>query len=54
MPSTTSELLKKPIIAINVGLKKFAQSLQQQQLKPLTSRLGSTCWRRKRDDRSFG
>ena len=33
MPSSTDELLQKPIVVINLGLKKFAESLEEQQVE---------------------
>ncbi len=33
MPSNIDDLLQKPIIAINLGLKKFAESLEEQQVE---------------------
>jgi hypothetical protein len=33
MPSSIDELLQKPIIVINMGLKKFAGSLDEQQVE---------------------
>ncbi len=33
MPSNIDDLLQKPIIVINVGLKKFAESLEEQQVE---------------------
>jgi hypothetical protein len=33
METANNELLKKPLVVINLGLKKFAQSLQDQQVK---------------------
>jgi hypothetical protein len=35
MQSKTNELLQKPIIVINIGLKKFAESLDEQQIDVL-------------------
>jgi len=33
MLSSTDELLQKPIVVINLGLKKFAESLEEQQVE---------------------
>ena len=33
MQSTSDDLLHKPIIVINLGLKKFAESLEDQQVE---------------------
>jgi hypothetical protein len=33
MPSNIDDLLQKPIIVINLGLKKFAESLEEQQVE---------------------
>ncbi len=33
MQSKIDELLQKPIIVINLGLKKFAESLEEQQVE---------------------
>ena len=33
MPSTLDDLLQKPMIVINLGLKKFAESLEEQQVE---------------------
>jgi len=33
MPSPIDDLLQKPISVINLGLKKFAESLQEQQVE---------------------
>ena len=33
MPSNVDELLQMPIIAINLGLQKFAESLEEQQVE---------------------
>lgn len=33
MQSKINELLQKPIIVINLGLKKFAESLEEQQVE---------------------
>ncbi len=33
MPSNIDDLLQKPIIVINLGLKKFADSLEEQQVE---------------------
>ena len=35
MQSSADELLQKPMIAINLGLKKFAESLEEQQVEVL-------------------
>ena len=35
MHSRIDELLQKPIIVINLGLKKFAESLEEQQVEVL-------------------
>jgi DNA-binding TFAR19-related protein (PDSD5 family) len=35
MQSKISELLQKPLIVINLGLKKFAESLEEQQVEVL-------------------
>jgi hypothetical protein len=35
MPSSIDELLQKPIIVINMGLKKFTESLDEQQVEVL-------------------
>ncbi len=35
MPSSTEELLQKPIVVINLGLAKFAKSLEEQQVEVL-------------------
>ena len=32
MQSSVTDLLQNPIVALNVGLKKFSQSLQEQQV----------------------
>ena len=33
MPSNIDDLLQKPIIVINLGLKKFAESLEERQVE---------------------
>jgi hypothetical protein len=33
MPSRIDELLQKPIVVVNLGLKKFAESLDEQQVE---------------------
>ncbi len=33
MPSNIDDLLQKPIVVINLGLKKFADSLEEQQVE---------------------
>jgi len=33
MSSSTNELLQKPIVVINLGLKSFADSLKEQQVE---------------------
>ena len=33
MPSNIDDLLQQPVIAINLGLKKFAESLEEQQVE---------------------
>jgi hypothetical protein len=33
MPSKIDDLLQKPVIVINLGLKKFAESLEEQQVE---------------------
>ncbi len=33
MESKINELLQEPIVAINLGLKKFAESLEEQQVE---------------------
>ncbi|MEX1247445.1 MAG: hypothetical protein WEA61_03090 [Anaerolineales bacterium] len=33
MPSTTDALIQEPLIVINLGLKAFADSLEQQQVE---------------------
>jgi hypothetical protein len=33
MPSNIEDLLQQPVIAINLGLKKFAESLAEQQVE---------------------
>jgi len=33
MPSNIDDLLHRPIIVINLGLKKFAESLEEQQVE---------------------
>ena len=33
MQSTIGDLLQKPIVVINLGLKKFAESLEEQQVE---------------------
>jgi len=33
MPSSMDDLLHRPIIVINLGLKKFAESLEEQQVE---------------------
>jgi FdrA protein len=33
MPPNIDDLLQKPIIVINLGLKKFAESLEEQQVE---------------------
>jgi hypothetical protein len=33
MPAKVDELLQEPIIVINLGLKKFAESLEEQQVE---------------------
>ena len=33
MPTRIDELLHEPIVAINLGLKKFAESLEEQQVE---------------------
>ena len=33
MPSNIDDLLQKPIIVINLGLRKFAESLEEQQVE---------------------
>ena len=33
MPSKIDELLQKPIVVINLGLKKFAESLEEQRVE---------------------
>lgn len=35
MQSTINDLLQKPIVAINLGLAKFAKSLEEQQVDVL-------------------
>jgi hypothetical protein len=35
MQSTINDLLQKPIVAINLGLAKFAKSLEEQQVEVL-------------------
>jgi DNA-binding TFAR19-related protein (PDSD5 family) len=33
MPTKIDELLQKPLVAINLGLKKFAENLEKQQVE---------------------
>ena len=33
MPSSIDDLLQKPIVVINLGLQKFAESLEEQQVE---------------------
>jgi hypothetical protein len=33
MPSNIDDLLQKPIVVINLGLNKFAESLEEQQVE---------------------
>ncbi len=33
MPTKVDELLRKPLVVINLGLKKFAESLAEQQVE---------------------
>jgi hypothetical protein len=33
MPSKIAELMEKPMVVINLGLKKFAESLEEQQVE---------------------
>ncbi len=33
MPSQAEELLHRPLVVINLGLKKFAQSLEEQEVE---------------------
>ena len=33
MPSSIDDLLQKPLIVINLGLKKFAESLEERQVE---------------------